>query len=134
MRVRLHGAAHGLTFDHEGELAESGRSALMARIGPRNCRLRIAPRIRGQEFPVVPGMRRIERVEDRPARPNAGTLDFRVGGDGFIATFDYDEGVHPYWDIADGMATVRFRPDLIDVEVYDHSSATPTDDDAPMAP
>lgn len=134
MRLRLHGAADGFTFNHEGELVESGRSELVALIGPRKARLRIAPRVREQEFPVMPGMRRNERVDDRPSRPRTDVVDFRVSDDGFIATFDYDEGAHPYRDIAVGMATVRFYPDLIDVTAYDHSSATPTDDHAPMAP
>ena len=117
-RIRLRGAAGGFTFDHEGELVEATRSRLVARIGPRKGRLTMEPRWHGQEFPPTTGFE----------------SDKRPGGEGLIATFDYDEGVHPHRDIADGTATVSFHADLIEVVAYDDQAATPTDDDAPIAP
>jgi hypothetical protein len=50
------------------------------------------------------------------------------------ASFDYDDGVHPFRDIADGQAMVRFFPDMIEVVVFDDQAARPTSPDAPLAP
>lgn len=127
VRVRLSGLAYGFRFDHEGELVEATRKELVARVGPRFDRSRLGPRWIGQKLPGPTGGG-FEPV------PDADSPDVVRRVRATVFQFDYDEGEHPHRDIADGLATVRFHPDRIDVVAYDHNSSPPTDDDAPLAP
>jgi hypothetical protein len=132
-RVHICGAADDFTFDHTGEVALQEPTEIVVEVmGAAVRRLRIRPRLNGHLFPGVglPGTSEPDTIP--PDEPRA-RREVAAGGR-MWASFDYDDGVHPFRDIADGQAMVRFFPDMIEVVVFDDQAARPTSPDAPLAP